>query len=88
MSNYIKRRTCLAAEYFAIKTLATRLVLGTWCLMCVVIINSYTGNLTSYLTTPALKPIPNSFQELALSKEISFIVDDRSVLAEQVLVSI
>ena len=82
----LKQWTCFAAEYFAIKTLPTRLVLSTWCLMCVVIINSYTGNLTSYLTMPALQPIPNSFQELALSKEISFIVDDSSVLAERVLV--
>ena len=56
--------------------------------MCVVIINSYTGNLTSYLTIPALKPIPNSFEELAASKDISLIVDHKSVLAEQILARI
>jgi len=77
-----------AAENFAIKMLATRLVIGTWCLMCVVIINSYTGNLTSYLAIPALKPIPNSFEELAASKDISLIVQHKSVLAEQILVRI
>lgn len=54
--------------------------------MCVVIINSYTGNLTSYLTIPALNPIPNSFEELAARDDLSIIVEDKSVLAEQILV--
>jgi hypothetical protein len=55
--------------------------------MCIIIINSYTGNLTSYLAIPALKPIPNSFEELAVSKELSIITEDRGVIAEQLLVT-
>ena len=54
--------------------------------MCVVIINSYTGNLTSYLTIPALNSIPNSFEELAAREDLSIIVEDKSVLSEQILV--
>ena len=62
-----------------------RLLLCTWCLMCVIFINSYTGNLTSYLAVPALKPIPNSFEELAARKDLNIMID-RSILAESILV--
>ena len=74
------------AEYNTSKTLALRLFLAIWFLMSVILINSYTGNLTSYLTFPALESIPNSFQDLANRKDLSIIVEDKSVLAEQILV--
>jgi hypothetical protein len=74
------------AEYYKSKTLALSIFLTTWCLISVILINSYTGNLTSYLTFPALESIPNSFGELADRKDLSIIVEDRSVLAEQILV--
>ena len=54
--------------------------------MFVVITNSYTGNLTSDLAVPALKPIPNSLEELALNDDINLIVDDKSTVAEMILV--
>jgi len=70
-------------NFFVLKILT-----GAWCLMFVVITNSYTGNLTSDLAVPALKPIPNSLEELALNDEISLIVDDKSTVAEMILVTI
>ena len=51
--------------------------------MCIIIINSYTGTLTSFLAIPALKPIPNSFEELAVSQDLSVIVEERGVIADQ-----
>ena len=68
-------------NFFVLKVLT-----GVWCLMFVVITNSYTGNLTSDLAVPALKPIPNSLEELALNDDISLIVDDKSTVAEMILV--
>ena len=68
-------------NFFVLKALT-----GVWCLMFVVITNSYTGNLTSDLAVPALKPIPNSLEELALNDDISLIVDDKSTVAEMILV--
>ena len=62
--------------------------LAVWCLMCVILINAYTGNLTSYLAVPDVKPIPNSFEELAARKDMYLIVEDRSQLAEDILVFI
>jgi hypothetical protein len=70
-------------NYFVLKILT-----GAWCLMFVVITNSYTGNLTSDLAVPALKPIPNSLEELALNDEISLIIDDKSTVAEMILVKL
>jgi uncharacterized membrane protein len=74
------------AEYYKSKTFALCIFLTTWFLMSVILIYSYTGNLTSYLTFPALESIPNSFEELANRKDLSIIVEDKSVLAEQILV--
>jgi hypothetical protein len=54
--------------------------------MCVILINSYNGNLTSYLSFPALQPIPNSFEELAARKDLSLIAEDKFVLTDQILV--
>ncbi len=45
-------------------------------------------NLTSYLAVPDVKPIPNSFEELAARKDMNLIVEDRSQLAEDILVFI
>ena len=54
--------------------------------MAVVLVYSYTGNLTSQLTTPKLKPIPNSFEELAASSDYKLAVGADTVLSEEILV--
>ena len=62
------------------------MLLAFWCLTCVIFVNSYTGNLISYLTVPALESVPNSFEELAARKDLSLIIEDKSILAEEILV--
>ena len=57
-----------------------------WCLMAVVLINSYTGNLTSYLSVPKLNPIPNSFGELAASSDYKLSIQANSVLMKSITV--
>ncbi len=54
--------------------------------MMVVLINAYTGVLTSYMTVPKLKPIPQSLEQLASMKEYKVSVIKDSVLANSFLV--
>ena len=55
--------------------------------MAVVLINSYTGNLTSYLSVPKLNPIPNSFEELAASSDYKLCILANSILSKSILVN-
>ncbi len=68
--------------------LSLHIVLGIWFLMMVVLINAYTGVLTSYMTVPKLKPIPQSLEQLATMKEYKVTVIKDSVLANSFLVRI
>ena len=63
-----------------------RILAGVWCLMSIVIVYSYTGKLTSYLTVPKLRPIPNSFEELAQNENYKLAVQANTVLAQSILV--
>lgn len=56
--------------------------------MMVVLINSFTGTLTSYMTVPKLKRIPQSLEELAMMKEYRVTIMENYVLAKSFLVSI
>nr|CAH0101189.1 unnamed protein product [Daphnia galeata] len=51
-----------------------RVLTGIWVLCATVLINSYTGIVTSSLTTPKLKPSINTLEELAASKEIKIVI--------------
>lgn len=55
-------------------TLATRLVVAAWCLISIVIVNSYTSSLVSHLMAPKFSPLINTVQDLADSREISIVV--------------
>ena len=57
-----------------------------WCLMAVVLINSYTGNLTSYLSIPKLNPIPNSFDELVSSSDYKLSIAANTILMKSIMV--
>jgi hypothetical protein len=51
-----------------------------------VLVNSYTGIVTSSLTTPKLKPSINSFKDLAESKEVVLVLRSDTALGDQILV--
>lgn len=61
-------------------------MMGIWLLLMVVLINSYTGVLTSMMTVPKLKSIPQSLEELAAKKEYKVTVMKESFLAKAFLV--
>ncbi|XP_057380404.2 ionotropic receptor 93a-like [Daphnia carinata] len=53
-----------------------RLVIGAWCLLTLVLVNSYNSTLISYVTaTRSAKPLVNSIEELAQHSDIHAVVD-------------
>lgn len=70
-----------------ISRLSLRIMLGFWLLMMIVLINAYTGTLTSQMTAPKFKPIPQSLEELAyMKKEYQITIMDNYFLANSFLV--
>jgi len=62
-------------------------MVGLWLLMMVVIINAYTGVLTSLMAVPKLKSIPQSLEELAEMKEYKVTIQKNQILADAFLVN-
>ena len=69
-----------AGNFFPSSRLSLRLVAGTWCLVCVVLVNAYAGNLTSFLTTPKLNPIIQSFEDMAKSTQLRVSVEKGTLI--------
>ena len=74
-------------EYFNERKLPVRILVAVWCLMALILVNSYTGNLISYLTVPRMKPVVNSFEELANSQETKLTIEAKNILSENILVN-
>ncbi|XP_046453943.1 ionotropic receptor 93a-like [Daphnia pulex] len=62
-----------------------RILAGFWVLCAMVLVNSYTGIVTSSLTTPKLKPSIESLEELAASTEIGIVVRSDTPIGAQIL---
>jgi len=75
-------------DYLPTSRIAIRIVTGTWCLMAVVLVYSFTGNFTAYLAIPKFLSIPNSFEELAAREDYQISVLSNSVLARDIMVKI
>ena len=56
-------------------------MVGTWLMVTVVLANGYAGTLFSFLSVAKLEPIINSLEELANSKDVQLIIQDRVDLA-------
>lgn len=67
--------------------MALKIVVGGWCLVALVLVNSYSGKLISALIVPKLEPVVNSFEELANSKTLKVTVESNSVLSDIIMVS-
>ncbi len=81
--------SCLKGHFLAtgISRFSLRILLGIWLLMMVVLINAYTGTLTSHMTAPKLKPIPQSLEELAIrTNEYQITIMQNYLLADSFLV--
>ena len=62
------------------------ILVGIWCLVAVVLANAYAGTLFSFLSVAKLEPIVNSLEELANSKNLQLISQDRSDVSNRFLV--
>ena len=63
------------------------MVTGVWCLMALVLVSGYTGNLIFYLTVPTIMPIVNTFEDVAARSDPRLILDAKSYFAERILVT-
>ena len=72
----------------AYSRLSFRVLAGVWVLCAMVLVNSYTGIVTSSLTTPKMKPSIASLEELAASKEIGVVLRSDVSTGVQILVNI
>jgi len=63
-----------------------KIMTGIWLLSIVVIINAYSGVLTSLLTVKKLKPIAETLKDVAESKELRVTCEKSSSLAAIFLV--
>ena len=63
------------------------ILIGTWSLMSAILTYSYRTNLISYLTVPLLKPIPNSFDDLAQTTEYKLTLEWDYIITQSILVS-
>jgi len=68
--------------------LSIRFIVGLVALMTVILFSSYTTTLISFLTVQKLKPVVNSFQELASSKEYQLVVPLQAFISTVFLVGI
>ena len=66
--------------------LSFRVLAGVWVLCAMVLVNSYTGIVTSSLTTPKMKPSIDSFEDLVASKETGIVLRSDTAMGVQILV--
>ncbi|XP_057369973.1 glutamate receptor ionotropic, delta-1-like [Daphnia carinata] len=65
--------------------LSFRILVGVWLLIATVLVNSYSGTIVSYLTVPKIKPSINTFEDLAISKDVELIIKKDVVIGQQIL---
>ncbi len=69
--------------------LAGKLLTVFWCLMAVVLINAYSGSVTSYIMSPTFTPMVDSAEDIAVLAPRPIVMADKSsILAASFLVMI
>jgi hypothetical protein len=70
----------------AIVRLSFRILVGAWLLVAMVLVNSYSGTVISYLTVPKMKAPINTFEDLVSSEDTKLILLADTVIAQQIKV--
>ncbi|EFX78831.1 hypothetical protein DAPPUDRAFT_104959 [Daphnia pulex] len=65
--------------------LSFRILMGAWLLAAMVLVNSYSGTVVSYLTAPKIIPSINTLKDLAASQDVGVIVLDNTVFAQDIM---
>ena len=68
----------------AIARLSFRVLVGVWLLVAMVLVNSYSGTVISYLTVPKMKPPINTFDDLIASEDIGLVLLEDTVIEQQI----
>ena len=63
-----------------------RILNGIWLLAAVVLVNSYSSTIVSFLTLPKMKPAINTLVDVAASKEIGLLLREDHMLGQDILV--
>ena len=65
-----------------------RIVVGTWCVMALVLVNAYSSVLISNLSVPKHQPILQSLEEVAAQHHYKLAVAENTIFANRILVII
>lgn len=69
-----------------LKSRGSKILVGTWCLMTVVLANGYAGTLFSFMSVTKLMQPINSIEELAYSNEVTLLTQSDTELTNRFLV--
>ena len=71
--------------YISNKINAIRLVIGSWCLLTLVLLNVYNGMLFSFVTTtPRARPLVNSVEDVATNPNV-FLILNKGLVADSTI---
>jgi hypothetical protein len=56
--------------------------------VAMVLVNSYSSTIVSYLTVSKMKPPIDTFEDLAASEDVNFLIKIDTVVGRQILVSL
>ena len=79
---------CPSDDYLHFRSNSVRLVLASWVLTNIVVINSYSSQLVSFLTLPVFEKPINSFEELAQRPDVPLAIAADSVLLQTLYASL
>ena len=72
----IRFKTNHLGGYLANRTLVVRFIIGTWCLLSLVLLNVYNGTLVSFMTAaPKATPLISNIEDVINNPELHLIVD-------------
>ena len=63
-----------------------QIIIGSWLLAAMVLVNCYSGTVVSYLTAPRMIPSINNFEDLAASEDVGVLVLDNTFIGQQIMV--
>jgi hypothetical protein len=65
-----------------------RILAGVWLLVAMVLVNSYSSTIVSYLTVPKMRSPINTFEDLAASQDVGLIIKSDNVIGQQIMAQI
>ena len=67
-------------DYTPGRWLSIRILAGTWCLSCFVLITAYSSVLTSFIVSPNIKPIIDSVYDIPKVFGLQVLIDKDSTM--------